>query len=132
MAGYEVGKGRYPDPSKLKMAVVPAPSEVNAKSAKCVASGERSAKSSTSDRIRCSTVVPASILYTLPVSAPGRKRVKTMAWPSGDSLLARESALTAVAPADALGDVTRQSAVTNIAETTAAGFLMSVLPPPVA
>ncbi len=55
-----------------------------------------------------------------------------MAWPSGDSLLARESALTAVAPADALGDVTRQSAVTNIAETTAAGFLMSVLPPPVA
>ena len=137
MAGSEVGKSRYPDPSTLKMAVVPTPAEVNAKSANCVASGDRSAKSSTPDRIRCLAVVPASILYTLPVSAPGRKRVKTIAWASGEALVARELGLAAPVrvvatsgmAADALRDVTRQSAATNIAETTAAGFFMSVLPP---
>src|SRR5437867_3910691 len=95
MAGSEVGKSRYPDPSKLKMAVVPVPSGVNATSANCVASGDRSAKSSTPDRIRCSTVLPASIRYTVPVSAPDRKRVKTMSWARGDAVLARELPLAA-------------------------------------
>jgi hypothetical protein len=95
MAGSEVGKSRYPDPSTLKIAVVPRPSGVNPTSAKCVASGDKSAKSSTPDRIRCLTVSPASIRYTLPLSAPGRNRVKTMAWARGDAVLARESASAA-------------------------------------
>ena len=51
-------------------------------------------------------------------------------WPASSRLAAPVRVVAASGMvADALRDVTRQSAATNIAETTAAGFFMSVLPP---
>ena len=81
------GRTRYPEPSTLKIPVVPPSFAAGAKSRNCVPSGERRAASKTS-WIGFSTIVPASIRYTSPRSAPGGKKLKTIAWRSSDSLVA--------------------------------------------
>ena len=82
--GSGIGRTWYPDPSTLKMAVDPRPSGVGAKSRKRVASGDRMAASNTG-RMGISAVSPASMRYRSAMSAPGRNRLNTTAWRSGDT-----------------------------------------------
>ena len=122
------GRTRYPEPSTLKIPVVPLSFGAGAKSRNCVPSGDRRAASKTS-WIGSSTLPPASIRYTSPRSAPGGKKLKTIAWRSGDALVAVAGCAAANAVRTAEASATTNPRATMPCRIERNTFLVPITPP---